>query len=92
MVYERLLWPLLFRATDESEFCLGKAVRRNGKWIYKEHIYMIRGMVPKERLLEWTVEDGKQNDKKGLLIFVLAGAVAFCSQSFQSCSRRRDVC
>ena len=60
MVYERLLWPLLFRATDESEGCLGRSVRRNGKWIYSEHIYMIRGLVPKERLLEWSVEDGEQ--------------------------------
>lgn len=25
---------------------------------YREHISMIRGMVPKKRLLEWSVEDG----------------------------------
>lgn len=33
MVYERLLWPLLFRATDQSEGCLGRSIRRNGKWM-----------------------------------------------------------
>ena len=32
MVYERLLWPLLFRATDESEGCFGRNIRRDGKW------------------------------------------------------------
>ncbi|KAH8834828.1 hypothetical protein DL96DRAFT_6657 [Flagelloscypha sp. PMI_526] len=29
-----------------------------GQWVYKEHEAMIRGLVPKERLLEWNVEDG----------------------------------
>jgi hypothetical protein len=29
----------------------------NGKWVYREHMAKVRGMVPKERLLEWTVED-----------------------------------
>ncbi len=33
MVYERLLWRLLFRATHESEGSLGIAIRRNGKWM-----------------------------------------------------------
>lgn len=32
--------------------------RANGKWVYREHCAMIRGLVPKEQLLEWTVEDG----------------------------------
>ena len=58
MVYERLFWRLLFRATDESEASLGRAIRRNGKWIYREHVNMIRGLVPTDRLLEWSVEDG----------------------------------
>ena len=58
MVYERLLWKLIFRATDESEGALGQAVRRNGKWIYREHDAMVRGLVPPENLLEWSVEDG----------------------------------
>ena len=30
----------------------------NGKWIYREHCDMVRGLVPKERLLEWSVQDG----------------------------------
>jgi hypothetical protein len=30
----------------------------NGKWVYREHIATVRGLVPKERLLEWTVDDG----------------------------------
>ena len=58
MVYERLFWKLIFRATDESEGTLGRAIRRNGKWIYREHANMVRGMVPKDRLLEWSVEGG----------------------------------
>lgn len=29
-----------------------------GKWVYRDHCNMVRGMVPKEQLLEWTVEDG----------------------------------
>ncbi|KAF4964573.1 hypothetical protein FSARC_7532 [Fusarium sarcochroum] len=54
-VYERFIWPGLFRALDGS---IVTGVARNGKWVYKEHCNMIRGLVPKERLLEWTVEDG----------------------------------
>lgn len=30
----------------------------NGKWVYRDHCNMVRGLVPKERLLEWAVEDG----------------------------------
>lgn len=30
----------------------------NGKWVYRDYCNMIRGLVPKERLLEWSVEDG----------------------------------
>ncbi len=31
----------------------------NGKWIYREHCAMVRGLVQEEgRLLEWTAEDG----------------------------------
>lgn len=29
-----------------------------GKWCYRDHCNMMRGMVPKEQLLEWHVEDG----------------------------------
>lgn len=30
---------------------------RHGKWVYEEHSAMIRGLVPQENLLEWTVEE-----------------------------------
>lgn len=52
-VYETYLWRLMFRGGTVSD-----GVRRNGKWVYREHYNMIRGLVPKENLLEWTVEDG----------------------------------
>jgi hypothetical protein len=54
-VYYRFLWLRLFRcpgSTVESGLVL------NGKWILREHSAMIRGMVPKDHLLEWAVEDG----------------------------------
>ncbi|KAI7764064.1 hypothetical protein LZL87_006446 [Fusarium oxysporum] len=54
-VYERFMWPGLFRALDGN---IETGIARNGKWVYKEHCNMIRGLVPKEKLLEWTVEDG----------------------------------
>ena len=54
--YEKYMWPLLFRATDGAN--LATAIRRNGKWIYREHCAMIRGLVPAENLLEWSIEDG----------------------------------
>lgn len=58
MASQRLINRLLFRATDEGERSLGRAIRKNGKWVYREHCHMIRGMVPQERLLEWDVEGG----------------------------------
>ncbi|KAJ3548649.1 hypothetical protein NM208_g898 [Fusarium decemcellulare] len=54
-LYERFMWPGLFRALDGN---IETGIARNGKWVYREHCNMIRGLVPKERLLEWTVEDG----------------------------------
>ncbi|KAF9774150.1 hypothetical protein IL306_007900 [Fusarium sp. DS 682] len=54
-VYERFMWPGLFRALDGN---IETGIARNGKWVYKEHCNMIRGLVPKQKLLEWTVEDG----------------------------------
>ncbi|CAF3657084.1 unnamed protein product [Fusarium graminearum] len=54
-VYRRFMWPGLFRALDGD---IDSGIERNGKWVYKEHCNMIRGLVPKERLLEWTVQDG----------------------------------
>lgn len=54
-VYGTYLWRLLFRTPDGDP---ARAIRRNGKWIKREHENMIRGLVPKENLLEWSVEDG----------------------------------
>ncbi|KAK3293643.1 uncharacterized protein B0H64DRAFT_364406 [Chaetomium fimeti] len=54
-VYERFLWPLLFRAADGD---LKRAIRGNARWVQREHANMVRGLVPKERLLEWYIEDG----------------------------------
>ncbi|KAL2265846.1 hypothetical protein VTJ83DRAFT_6946 [Remersonia thermophila] len=54
-VYERFLWPLLFRAGDGD---MKSAIEGNARWIREEHANMIRGLVPKDRLLEWYIEDG----------------------------------
>ncbi|KAK7432947.1 hypothetical protein QQZ08_000418 [Neonectria magnoliae] len=54
-VFVRFMWPGLFPALDGN---IKMGIARNGKWVYKEHCNMIRGLVPKDRLLEWTVEDG----------------------------------
>ncbi|KAI5918176.1 hypothetical protein F4810DRAFT_602087 [Camillea tinctor] len=35
-----------------------KVMRKSGPWIVRDHCNMVRGSVPPERLLEWTVEDG----------------------------------
>ncbi|OTB04865.1 hypothetical protein M426DRAFT_73217 [Hypoxylon sp. CI-4A] len=51
----RLMYPALFRALDGN---IKTGIARNGKWVCREHSNMIRGLVPKERLLEWCVEDG----------------------------------
>ncbi|KAL2839367.1 hypothetical protein BJY01DRAFT_250547 [Aspergillus pseudoustus] len=45
----RTLMPTFFRGGFAS----------NGKWVYEQHVAMIRGLgLPEERLLEWSVEDG----------------------------------
>ncbi|KAH6621582.1 hypothetical protein B0J18DRAFT_411313 [Chaetomium sp. MPI-SDFR-AT-0129] len=54
-VYERFLWPVLFRAPDGN---MKRAIRANARWVQREHANMIRGLVPKDRLLEWYIEDG----------------------------------
>ncbi|RAL10231.1 sulfotransferase family protein [Aspergillus homomorphus CBS 101889] len=52
-VYYGFGYPGLFggRNTQQGLLC-------NGKRVYREHGFMVRGMVPSERLLEWNVEDG----------------------------------
>ncbi|KAL4883145.1 hypothetical protein BJY04DRAFT_216442 [Aspergillus karnatakaensis] len=45
----RTMMPRFFRGSFAS----------NGKWVYQEHVTKIRGLgLPRERLLEWSVEDG----------------------------------
>ncbi|PYH42537.1 sulfotransferase family protein, partial [Aspergillus saccharolyticus JOP 1030-1] len=45
--------PGLFRGRTT-----GEGLRRHGKRVYREHGWMVKGLVSPERLLEWTVEDG----------------------------------
>ncbi|KXX74201.1 hypothetical protein MMYC01_210004 [Madurella mycetomatis] len=54
-LYADFMWPGLFRALDGN---IETGIARNGRWVYREHCNMIRGLVPKDRLLEWCVEDG----------------------------------
>lgn len=56
-VYERLMWACTFRAPDAR---LDTGVTRLGKWVYREHCDMIRGLCAREGrpMLEWTVQDG----------------------------------
>ncbi|KAK4155258.1 hypothetical protein C8A00DRAFT_42067 [Chaetomidium leptoderma] len=54
-VYERFLWPLLFRAPDGD---LKRGITGNARWVQREHCNMVRGLVHKDRLLEWYIEDG----------------------------------
>lgn len=55
-LYLRFGFPGVFRCAKGG--CTTDSVARNAKWIYRDHYNMVRGMVPKENLLEWTVEDG----------------------------------
>ncbi|KAK4040581.1 hypothetical protein C8A01DRAFT_35446 [Parachaetomium inaequale] len=54
-LYNRVATPLLFRAADGD---LKRAIVGNARWVEREHVNMVRGLVPKDRLLEWYVEDG----------------------------------
>ncbi|THC99771.1 hypothetical protein EYZ11_000701 [Aspergillus tanneri] len=47
-------YPGLFRATYDGS--IREAIQH--QWVYRDHCSMARGMVPKDRLLEWTVEEG----------------------------------
>ncbi|EMC93178.1 hypothetical protein BAUCODRAFT_230006 [Baudoinia panamericana UAMH 10762] len=49
-------FPMFFRSRRSTY--LRPGIVQNGKWVYREHCAMVRGMVPRERLLEWSVEDG----------------------------------
>ena len=57
---ERILWPGVFRCIDAPGLPgnLERGIGRTGKWIHQEHISMVKGLVEKERLLVWKVQDG----------------------------------
>lgn len=46
-----------FLTTMFREFYHG-SFEKNGKWVGEEHIAMVKGLMPKDKLLEWKVEDG----------------------------------
>lgn len=55
---ERMLWPRPFRCMGFLGSNLGSGIVRNGKWICRNHCDILRGPVPKEKLLESSVQDG----------------------------------
>jgi hypothetical protein len=59
-VAERIPLPGLFRCIDAPGLPgnLERGIGRSGKWVHAEHAAMVKGLVEKERLLEWTVLDG----------------------------------
>jgi hypothetical protein len=50
-----MLWSRHFRCTGSS---LRSEIEVIGKWIYQAHFAIIKGLVPKERLLAWNIADG----------------------------------
>lgn len=52
-LYLRNGYPGIFHSTTTKD-----GIWRNAKWVYRDHCNMVRGMVPKDNLLEWSVEDG----------------------------------
>ncbi|KAJ5348233.1 uncharacterized protein N7506_001486 [Penicillium brevicompactum] len=52
-LYLRYGYPGVFHGVTTTD-----SIRRNAKWVYRDHCNMVRGMVPKDNLLEWSVEDG----------------------------------
>ncbi|KAL3455770.1 hypothetical protein BJX64DRAFT_294729 [Aspergillus heterothallicus] len=54
--YLKYGYPGLFRAGDN--WGVRAAVVGKGKWVYQDHNNMVRGLVGRERLLEWSVEEG----------------------------------
>lgn len=52
-LYLRNGYPGVFHGTTTTD-----SIQRNAKWVYRDHCNMVRGMVPKDKLLEWSVEDG----------------------------------
>lgn len=52
-VYLRYRYPGVFHSGTTRD-----GIQRNAKWVYRDHCNTVRGMVPKDNLLEWSVEDG----------------------------------
>jgi hypothetical protein len=52
-IYLRYGFPGVFRSVSTTD-----GIQRNAKWVYRDHCNMVRGMVPNDKLLEWSVEDG----------------------------------
>lgn len=52
-LYLRYGYPGVFHSVTTTD-----GVQRNAKWVYRDHCNMVRGMVPQDQLLEWSVEDG----------------------------------
>ncbi|PYI23996.1 hypothetical protein BO99DRAFT_457832 [Aspergillus violaceofuscus CBS 115571] len=52
-LYYTFGYPGLFRGRTVEEGVVGK-----GKRVYREHGWLVKGLVERERLLEWNVEDG----------------------------------
>ncbi|PWY61993.1 hypothetical protein BO83DRAFT_404154 [Aspergillus eucalypticola CBS 122712] len=52
-LYLRDGYPGIFHSSTTTE-----GIQRNAKWVYRDHCKMVRGMVPRDNLLEWSVEDG----------------------------------
>ncbi|KAJ5699840.1 hypothetical protein N7536_002853 [Penicillium majusculum] len=52
-LYLRYGYPGVFHSVTTTD-----GIQRNAKWVYRDHCNMVRGMVPRDKLLEWSVEDG----------------------------------
>jgi hypothetical protein len=53
-----LYWARRYVWDEASPTYFRGNVAENGKWVHREHMALVRGLVPADRLLEWTVEDG----------------------------------
>ncbi|RDW64466.1 sulfotransferase family protein [Aspergillus mulundensis] len=52
-----MYWAVQYTVHCFNMFFYGD-LKRNGKWVYRQHFDTIRGRVEEERLLVWTVGDG----------------------------------
>ena len=56
-IHPTLYWDARYAYEVFQPYFHGSFVH-HGKWVYEEHSAKVRGLVPSERLLEWTVADG----------------------------------